>query len=243
LSTFDPTPITKGLPNLIKINFEFNEIETLHDLVKLGHMPHIQEINVLNNSLVETHKWHQILGELLFPSDTTKPDPVKLYTATYTHVPNFMLPPKVPEIDMRGFIWDEDETIRNLTECGMDHHSAYMQMMRSRDPENEKYVSFVAKDCPIRKVGQFRNLMTLNGRRITIFDIFQVSEYNNYHDIVINELEEKTKEKHSKIAKKMDKGKKVEKLIKPDKKLQQYYVNKYEKKLRKKLEEYEPILN
>jgi hypothetical protein len=70
-----------------------------------------------------------------------------------------------------------------------------------------------------------------------------VSEYNNYHDIVINELEEKTKEKHSKIAKKMDKGKKVEKLIKPDKKLQQYYVNKYEKKLRKKLEEYEPILN
>jgi hypothetical protein len=243
LSTFDPTPITKGLPNLVKINFEFNEIETLNDLVKLGQMPHIQEINVLNNSLVETHKWHQILGELLFPSDTTKPDPVKLYTATYTHVPNFMLPPKVPEIDMRGFIWDEDETIRNLTECGMDHHSAYMRMMRSRDPENEKYVSFVAKDCPMRKVGQFRNLMTLNGRRITIFDIFQVSEYNNYHDIVINELEEKTKEKHSKIAHKMDKGKKVEKLVKPDKKLQQYYVNNYEKKLRKKLEEYEPILN
>jgi len=106
-----------------------------------------------------------------------------------------------------------------------------------------KFVSFVSKDCPFRKVGMFRSMLILNERRITIFDIFQISEYKDYKDIVINELEEKTKEKFKKIDEKRNKGKVIEKPVKPLPETQQIYLNRYEKRMKKLEEKFEPILH
>lgn len=237
-------PLRKGVPLLEKLNLKGNLIEDLANIVKQGNMPKLHEVNLLDNPITKNQHFHQILGEIIFPSEHTKADPIKLCTATYTSIANKLDPPSWETIDLRSYIFDGDKAVQdNASKVEVNEYTKYVLDQQKKNEENSKYVSFVCKDCPYRKIGHFKGLLSLNERRITIFDIFQISEYKDYHDIVINELEEKTKEKFAKIDKKRRQGQVIEKPIKPQKDKQEYYLNRYEKKMRKKEEEFEPILH
>jgi nitrogen fixation/metabolism regulation signal transduction histidine kinase len=59
--------------------------------------------------------------------------------------------------------------------------------------------SVIDRPCPNRKIGKFRHLKKLNGKTITIYDIFRITGIRNKYDFIVNEVEEKVKEKLRKM--------------------------------------------
>lgn len=107
-------------------------------------------------------------------------------------------------------------------------------------------LSHLGRQCPARKLGSFKFLQKLNGKKITLYDIFRTTGVRDKNKYLMNEIEERTKQKMIKFEKE-----KYERSLKSQLKLPQkndeiftehYWFKRFSRRIEKLKAESEPLL-
>jgi Leucine-rich repeat len=196
---FDGEILFQCCRKLQVINFDHNQLRTLLDFVPLGKLQHITSLSLLHNPVTDRKEGLPLIDELLFPPSLKRPNIVEIFTATYTHVPNPKEFIKKEVIDTKNFIYDEEVARMGKQE--------FLTSQRIKKPialfkETRWALQYMSKPCPKRKVGLYRNLQTLNGKQITMFDVLIITGAQKSQEIVAEELHERTEAKLNKNSKK-----------------------------------------
>lgn len=211
---FDGNVLFQCCKKLQIISFDHNQLRTLVDFVPLGNLQHVESLSLLHNPVTERKEGLPLIEELMFPPSLKRPNIVEIFTATYTHIPNPKEGIKKEVIDSKNFIYDQD-----VARMGKQQ---FMTAQRIKQPINmfreTRWVSqYMNKLCPKRKVGQFRNLKSVNGRMITMFDVLIITGAQKSQEVVEEELQARTKEKLEKISKKAGHSKSSSKVVNTNK--------------------------
>lgn len=195
---FDGEIIFKCCKKLETVKFDNNQLRTVIDFVPLGKLDSIKSISLLNNPVTDRKEGLPLLEELLFPPSIKKPTIVEIFTATYTFVPNPKEGIKKEVIDAKNFIYDED-----IAKAGLQDFITTKEIKKPITLFKKVRWAFqyMDKPCPKRKVGLFKNLQTLNGYQITMFDVLVITGAQKANEIVVEELQERTKQKLDKMVK------------------------------------------
>ena len=62
-------------------------------------------------------------------------------------------------------------------------------------------LSHLGRQCPPRKLGSFKYLQKLNGKKITLYDIFRTTGIRDKNVYLMDQIEERTKQKMIKFEK------------------------------------------
>lgn len=96
-------------------------------------------------------------------------------------------------MDKDEIIYDEELASKNVFNYAQSHKNN--QMDHKSKVEMNWLLQVIDRPCPQRKIGKFKNLKKLNKKVITIYDIFRVTGLRNKYDFIVNEVEEKVKQK------------------------------------------------
>lgn len=237
---FDSESILRCCPKIERIILDHNKIEDLEDFNHLGKLKRLSNLSLLNNPVGDRKSGLTLLQDLIFPPSAKKYSPVEILTATYTLVPNKREVIQNTVLNKAELIYDLE-----VLESGQMKHEkgkgvSTVPRLHSQD---EKLLAYLTdRPCPERKVGLFRLLEVLNGSRISLLDIFIVINGETLKDIkaVIVEEGDFTHLANKKLAeeRKARKREKNEDLSVQNK----HYLRKYEKKMKRIEEQFEPKL-
>ena len=108
------------------------------------------------------------------------------------------------------------------------------------------FFSHLNKQCPPRKLGKFKYLKKLNGNKISLYDIFRITGIRDKNKYLLNEVEEKTKQKMIKFEmEKYERELKKKGTLppRPDTLFtKEYWFRRFKKRIKLKEEEFEPLM-
>jgi len=232
--------LVRSCPNLQKLNLDHNHIQSLTDIEKLGDLQKLTHLTFKKNPVSETLRFTQILEELMFPPSATTVSPVEIFTATYRLVPHKKEKNQVMVVGKNHL-----EYVDDLGELGLvkfknvsDSESNINELKRCK----RWMMALIHRPCPTRKIGKFKFLQELNQEQIKVGHIFQVTGIKKLDKIARNEIEEKAKLKIKKINEMIAEKEKITYNTKPNKKVQQDYLARYNRRKEREAEQFEPLL-
>lgn len=242
LSRMRTRELVRACPLLQTLHLDSNNIHTLQDIQKLGSLKHLEELTFIKNPVSQKTSHMHILKNLLFPKTIQKKDIVEILTATYVNISNTPEKRATIQVDSSNMIYvddlKDDHLITYLHE--RDKETSWGQPAPKRD--QDWFMQLKDKPCPIRKIGQFKALLSLNYKVIKIGQIFEITGFHRSDQILMNEAEENAKIKVKKIQKLIAESEEVHYNTKANPKTQEMYIKRHKKKMQRKEEEFEPIL-
>lgn len=169
ISRFDPTNFVQGAPKLQVLDLHKNKIDVLDDLIELGTLKNLRELNILENPVCGYLLRIKIIQFLLFPEKYKPYDAVKILTATYESITT-------------------KTTLTPAEERERINYQRFMEKLPSEIDEKELRKSRVNKydhkntlikkalaPCPVPRKTRFPNLQHINGKIISKADIESIT--------------------------------------------------------------------
>lgn len=249
LRRFDGQTIVDCCKHLQRINFDYNQLESLEDFIPLGKLTKLTHLSLLQNPITMRKEGLPLLEELMFPSSLKKLSLVEILTATYTNVPLMKETIQNNVIDKSNFIYDED--IARMASYSKGKVDV------PKDDWNEKPItlfkrtrwifSVMGKPCPARKVGLFQTLEFLNGELVTVFDIFMITGKKKLDEVARDGHAEaatqrvRLKHQRAENSDKSEDDARTQLAKNQTKQTTKYYLRKYQRKLDIFAAQFEPI--
>jgi len=257
IDSFSTENLIRGAPLLEELNFSYNNITTLDNLIELGSLDHLKKLNFFETPVANRLVRIKILEFLLFPAKYKPHEPVKILTATYQHVPDNS------KIDSKAF--EQTKQFYRFLERDIQEIPPQRDGVTQNNKHNNKdsLVKLGLKPCPTPRLTRFPCLQILNNEVITVKDVCSILMVDNLDAILKGK--EKPDEKSKKLTLPAKEGPKVnvmpvkkelatsEKIKKPtsakeepktknppdekSKKLHQEYLEKYKKRHARKEDE------
>ena len=220
ISRFEPENLVVGAPKLRVLDLHKNKIDVLDDLVELGTLKDLRELNILENPVCGYLLRIKIIQFLLFPEKYKKYDAVKILTATYENIhTKITLNPKQEE-ERKKY-----ERFMEKIPAEVDKKELQKSRVNKYDRKNT-LIKNAMIPCPVPRKSRFPNLEKINEKIISLTDIESIT-LQPYKNILY------TKEELNMIKT----SKKIEHSDQHEK-----YIERYRKKMERKIMDHGELL-
>ena len=180
ISKFTSQNLTKYTPQLETLDLSSNKINILDDIIALGSLSNLKNLNIKDNPICDTMLRIKLIEHLLFPEKYKPYDPVKVLTATYSHV---SLRPDHGERELN----EKNKFIRLLERNNfeLEKHDIVQSRVSKYDHKNTM-IKLSMVPCPIPRKTRYCMLTILNDQIISKQDMISILMKTDISEIIYN---------------------------------------------------------